>query len=119
MTELKSGELKRFGLVKKEESDDILAQPGVVGYVKVDNVGIKTIVSGQYAESLGDFLNYFCEIANLIGDSFGMDPMEEGQIRSDTITAVCFPRDEITGIILDAKIKPEEFFLKNPVDELP
>jgi predicted regulator of Ras-like GTPase activity (Roadblock/LC7/MglB family) len=92
-----------------QDHQAILTKQGILAYVKVDQSGLAVIVEGQYATQLSEFIGYFYEMANLIGDTFGMDPLEDAFIKSDKINTFCVPLTDNTlvGIITDHGMKPE------------
>ena len=88
---------------------EINAFPGVSGFVECDKMGSVLQAEGDDAETYGGVLGYFEQMANLIGESFGLDSIEEAQIITPSRCALCLPKaDKSVGVIYDPKTKLKE-----------
>jgi len=87
--------------------------PGVLGVIECDESGTILQEEGDEVEALGQVLVFAHQIADLIGESFGLDGLEEGHIIGKSMTAVCVPRGASDlGVLFDnkasiAKLLPE------------
>lgn len=80
--------------------------PGLISLVECDEGGVIIQSEGDDAETLGNVTVYFHQMAALIGDSFGLEGMEEGRMFGKNMTAVCLPRDHSTlGALFESKAK--------------
>lgn len=83
--------------------------PGLLSLVECDPQGEIVQAEGDNAETLGNILLYFKQMADLIGDSLGLEALEEGRLMGKSVTAVCLPRDDesILGALFESKAKIE------------
>lgn len=86
---------------------EVLDQPdleGVVAVVTCDATGDILHAEGNDAEILGGIASFISEMAALIGGSFGLDTLEEGQLLGRNTTAVCLQRGEtVVGILFEGR----------------
>lgn len=96
-------------LISKPLIDQLSGLPGVQGIVHTDDAEGTSTHTGTEAEALGDILTYFRQVCSLIGDSFGLEELEEAQLSSKAISALCIPLEGQTlGVILHPKAKTSE-----------
>lgn len=92
-----------------EDALGIPQQPGVLGLIECDETGAVLHAEGDDAEALGQVLVFVHQVADLIGESFGLDGLEEGHIIGKSMTAVCVPRGgSDLGVLFDNKAKITE-----------
>lgn len=78
--------------------------PGVLGLIECDEVGNVLHAEGEDPEALGQVLVFVHQLADLIGESFGLEGLEEGHIVGKSMTAVCVPRGgSDLGVMFDNK----------------
>ena len=86
--------------------EEITSLPGLIGVVKCDDSGEIESYTGEEAEMLGTIVPYFCDLANLVGESFGLDEVQEATLVGKNITCVIVPTTEDTGAyIFESKAK--------------
>ncbi|WOO39527.1 hypothetical protein [Rubellicoccus peritrichatus] len=85
------------------------ASNGLIGYIECDQTGEILKSEGDDIEALGSVLIYFQQIADLIGESLGFEPMEEARIIGRSTTTVCLAKNDSTlGVIFNSRAKIEE-----------
>ncbi|MGE9294828.1 MAG: hypothetical protein ACQKBV_00860 [Puniceicoccales bacterium] len=78
--------------------------PGVLGLIECDESGTVLMQEGDDVDALGQVLVFIHQISDLIGESFGLDGLEEGHLIGKSMTAVCVPRGgSDLGILFDNK----------------
>lgn len=98
---------------KNESMENVLSHPDIKGWVAIRNDGSQHVASDDSAETLGDVLIYFNEIAELVGSTFNLEKPDEIHMVCDDLTAVCLPGSkETVGIIFDKNTRPNEFLAK-------
>lgn len=84
----------------------IMEYPGVKGFVECDKMGTVLQAEGDDAETFGGVVGYFEQMANLIGESFGLDAIEEAVIICSSQCAIALPKaDKSIGVLYDPKTK--------------
>lgn len=79
---------------------------GLIALVSTDDNGELVHTEGEDAEILGGVVAYLGEIASLLGNSFGLDEMEEAQLLGKNTSAVCVNRgDRYVGFLFEGKTK--------------
>ena len=87
-------------------SDKDFDIPGIVGFAVLDEAGEVSLSSGEEAEGLETVAPYLTHMANLIGEPFGFDVVEEAHLVGKHTTAVCVPHDEeIIALLCESKAK--------------
>ncbi len=77
---------------------------GVLGLIECDEAGNILHADGDDPEALGQVLVFVHQLADLIGESFGLDGLEEAHIIGKSMTAVCVPRGgSDLGVMFDSK----------------
>ncbi len=98
---------------KNETKNQVLSHPDIKGWVAIRNDETQYVASDKNAEQLGDVLIYFNEISGLIGETFGLDKVDEIHIVCEELTAVCLPGvKETVGVIFDKDTRPNQFLAK-------
>ncbi len=98
---------------KNETKSQLLSHPAIQGWVAIRNDGTQNVASDEIAERFGEVLIYFNQITELIGETFGLEKLDEIHIVCDELTAVCMPgRKETVGILFDKDTNPNEFLAK-------
>ncbi len=78
--------------------------PGVMGLIECDETGQVLHAEGDDPEALGHVLVFVHQVADLIGESFGLEGLEEGHIIGKSMTSVCVPRGgSDLGVMFDNK----------------
>lgn len=86
--------------------EKLLGTQGVTGLVEVDNDGLITEARGDEAELLGNALVFIGQMADLIGETLGMDSHKEVVVRGKSQSAICLPTDDgLLGILVNSKVK--------------
>lgn len=80
---------------------------GLLSLVECDSRGTILQAEGDNAETLGNVLLYFKQMADLIGEAFGLEELEEARLVGKSVTAVCLPRDEevLLGALFENKAR--------------
>lgn len=82
---------------------------GLIGYIECDQTGEIIKSEGEDIEALGSVLVYFQQMADLIGVSFGFEPMEEARVIGRSTTTVCLAKTDSTlGVIFNSRAKIDE-----------
>ncbi|MCC5839330.1 MAG: hypothetical protein JJT96_04325 [Opitutales bacterium] len=68
-----------------------LESKGFIGAIECTDTGVTIQSSGEEVELLGQVLGYVTQIGNMIGESFGLDNLEEAHLIGSNTTAVCIP----------------------------
>jgi hypothetical protein len=87
----------------------IMQTPQVVGYVQCSDAGDVLVQEGNEIDALANVLAYFHQVANLVGESFGLEGLEEAQIQGKAMTVVCLPHHGgAAGILLNSRARLNE-----------
>ena len=79
---------------------------GILGSVSCNSLGDITASSDNDAETLGTIMPYVSDLASLVGDSFGLDELQEAIFTSKDFSCAIIPGDEeIDGYIFEPKAK--------------
>lgn len=68
---------------------------GMYGYVVVDDSGRRVEEVGRVNQSLREYLPYFNQLSELVGDSLGFDDTEELILFGKSRHAICMSIDEL------------------------
>ena len=94
-------------MAETKQQNYILGRPGfegVMGVVASSEDGEVFLSEGEDIEAFGDILVYFRQMCDKLGESFGLDDLEEGQIIGRSITAVCVAgQNADVGILLNSR----------------
>jgi predicted regulator of Ras-like GTPase activity (Roadblock/LC7/MglB family) len=84
----------------------IMKAPQVVGYVQCSDSGDVLVQEGNEVDALANVLAYFHQVAGLVGESFGLEGLEEAQIQGKAMTVVCLPHQGgAAGILLNSRTR--------------
>lgn len=98
---------------KNKPEGQVLSHPDIKGWVVISNDGSQNAASDKFAEQLGDVLIYFNEVSDQIGETFGLDKIDEIHIVCEEHTAICMTgRHETIGVIFDKDTRPNQFLAK-------
>lgn len=87
----------------------IMQAPTVIGYVMCSDSGDVVEQAGEEVAMLSTVLVYFQQVAGLIGESFGLEDLQEAQIQSKSLTVLCVPHSGGSfGVILSSRAKINE-----------
>jgi len=87
----------------------VMQAPNVLGYVLCSESGDIIEQEGGEVAVLATVLVYFQQVAGLIGESFGLEDLQEAQIQSKALTVLCVPHNGgAFGVILSSRIKINE-----------
>jgi hypothetical protein len=87
----------------------VMQAPNVLGYVLCSESGDIIEQEGSEVSVLATVLVYFQQVAGLIGDSFGLEDLQEAQIQSKSLTVLCVPhKGGSFGVILSSRTKINE-----------
>ncbi len=67
---------------------------GFIGAIACSSNGTIIDATSDELEVFGSILGYITQVADMIGEPFGMDSIEEIQLESANTRAVCLPQDE-------------------------
>jgi hypothetical protein len=89
--------------------NEIMKLPGVIGCASCNVNGTTDESFGDEAEVLSNVLIYFQQMADLIGESCGLESLTEAHLMGQSLTAVCLPRgDNTLGVLFGPKAKPAQ-----------
>lgn len=71
-----------------------LKQNGFIGAVECNSSGTILDATSDELEVFGSILGYISQVADMIGEPFGMDSIEEIHLSGANTTAVCIPQED-------------------------
>lgn len=71
-----------------------LKQQGFIGAIACSANGTILDATSDDLEVFGSILGYITQVADMIGEPFGMDSIEEIHLAGSNTTAVCIPQEE-------------------------
>ena len=77
----------------KEYEMETLAEQGLIGAIVCSENGSIVECTSDDLEVFGNILGYVTQIANMIGESFGLDEVEQVHIKTFHTLGVCVPQD--------------------------
>lgn len=87
----------------------IMQAPNVLGYVQCSEAGDVIVQEGNEVDVLANVLVYFQQVAQLIGESFGLEDFQEAQVQGKSLTVVCLPHQGgAVGVILNSRARLNE-----------
>ena len=87
----------------------IMQSPNVLGYVQCSDSGDVIVQEGSEVDALANVLVYFQQVAGLIGESFGLEDLQEAQIQGKALTVICLPhKGGAVGVILNSRARVNE-----------
>ncbi len=65
--------------------------------------------TGAEAEALGNVLACLLQLSTLVGDSFGLENLEEAHLSGKTLGIICLPGDASTlGLVVNSRARAAE-----------
>lgn len=81
-----------------------LKEQGFIGAIASDSTGAVIESTSDDIEVFGGILGYITQVADMIGEPFGMDSIEEIQMVSANTTAVCLPQEgDNLGVLCNSR----------------
>ena len=96
---------------------DHLTSIGYIGAIECSTSGSILEASGDDLEVFGNILGYTSQIANMIGEPFGLDAVEEVHLVGTNTTAICIPQEESNLGILCSNRANTEQILSELIDQ--
>lgn len=91
------------------DTTELVDIPGVVGFVECCESGTILNSAGDESEILGNVLVYFGQMANLIGESLGLEGLVEAQFSGRSLSVLHLPAGESDfGVIMDSKVRASD-----------
>jgi len=93
-----------------EDADtEHLTRLGYIGAIECSASGSILEATGEDLDVFGQILGYTAQIANMIGEPFGLDSVEEVHVVGTNTTAICIPQDESNlGILCTNRANTEQ-----------
>lgn len=88
------------------ENIDIVAleEEGFIGAVTCSADGSVIDATSDDLEVFGSVLGYISQVADMIGEPFGMDSIDEIHFESANVKAACIPQDDDTvGVLCNSR----------------
>jgi len=86
-----------------------LKQQGFIGAIACSSNGSTIDATSDDLEVFGSILGYITQVADMIGEPFGMDSIEEIHLAGANTTAVCIPQEEGNlGVLCSNRANVEE-----------
>lgn len=86
-----------------------LNERGFIGAVTCSSNGSITTATSEDLEVFGSILGYINQIADMIGEPFGMDAIDEVQLVSSNTVAVSIPQDDgALGLLCSSRSNVDE-----------
>jgi hypothetical protein len=83
---------------------DELGDRGMIGAIACDASGTVLEATSEDLEVFGSILGYITQVADMIGEPFGMDAIEEVQMEAANTKAVCIPNEgEVIGVLCNSR----------------
>jgi predicted regulator of Ras-like GTPase activity (Roadblock/LC7/MglB family) len=93
----------RFGMFENINQRE-LEEVGFIGAIICGSDGSVVEATSDELEVFGSILGYISQVADMIGEPFGMDSIEEIHLESANTKAVCIPQeDEILGFLCNGR----------------
>lgn len=71
-----------------------LEEAGFIGAIACTTSGDVVEATSDELEVFGSIMGYITQVAEMIGEPFGMDSIEEIQLESANTKAICIPQEE-------------------------
>ncbi len=86
-----------------------LSDRGFIGAIACSTNGSIIEATSDDLEVFGSILGYISQIAEMIGEPFGMDSIEEIHLTSSNTVAICIPQEEGSlGVLCTNRANTEE-----------
>ncbi|TVP78168.1 MAG: hypothetical protein EA353_08905 [Puniceicoccaceae bacterium] len=77
---------------------------GFIGAIRCASNGAIIDATGDDLEVFGNILGYISQVADMIGEPFGMDSIEEIHIESANTKAICIPQEDSSlGVLCSSR----------------
>lgn len=87
---------------------ETLEEHGFIGAIACDSSGSTLEATSDDLEVFGSVMGYIIQIADMIGEPFGMDSVEEIHLESSNTRAICIPQeDDCLGILCASRANVE------------
>lgn len=81
---------------------------GFIGAIRCASNGSILDATGDDLEVFGNILGYITQVADMIGEPFGMDSIEEIHIESSNTKAICIPQEDGSlGVLCNSRSNTE------------
>jgi len=93
------------------ENIDLVAleEEGFIGAIACNTNGSIIDATSDELEVFGSILGYITQVADMIGEPFGMDSIEEVHFESANVKAACLPQeDEAIGILCNSRANVDQ-----------
>lgn len=85
-----------------------LEDQGFIGAIACDAGGSVIEATSDDLEVFGSVLGYMSQIAEMIGEPFGMDSVEEIHLESSNTQAICIPQEDgCLGVLCNSRANIE------------
>jgi len=86
-----------------------LEERGFIGAIACSSNGTVIESTSDDLEVFGSVLSYISQVADMIGEPFGMDSIEEVHLESANTKAVCIPQEEeCLGMLCHSRANVDE-----------
>ncbi|CAA6678823.1 MULTISPECIES: hypothetical protein [unclassified Lentimonas] len=86
-----------------------LTEQGFIGAIASNTNGNIIEATSDDLEVFGSILGYITQVADMIGEPFGMDSIEEVHLSSSKTHAVCIPQEDGNlGVLCDNRANVED-----------
>ncbi|ADE53202.1 hypothetical protein [Coraliomargarita akajimensis] len=86
-----------------------LSERGFIGAIASNSSGAIIDATSDDLEVFGSILGYISQVADMIGEPFGMDSIEEIQMAGTNTTAICIPQDgDCLGVLCSNRANTDE-----------
>jgi len=104
-------------VIFEDANTEHLSRLGYIGAIECSTSGAILEASGDDVEVFGQILGYTAQIANMIGEPFGLDAVEEVHLVGTNTTAICIPQEESNLGILCSNRANTEQILSELIDQ--
>lgn len=85
-----------------------LQEDGFIGAIACNSSGSIIDATSDELEVFGSILGFISQVADMIGEPFGMDSIEEIHFESSNTKAICIPQEEETlGVLCTSRANVE------------
>ncbi|MDQ8195477.1 hypothetical protein QEH59_13665 [Coraliomargarita sp. SDUM461004] len=86
-----------------------LKERGLVGAIACTSTGSVIDATNDELDVFGSILSYISQVADMIGEPFGMDSIEEVHLISSNATAICIPQEgDCLGVLCSSRANIDE-----------
>jgi hypothetical protein len=92
---------------------DELTEQGFIGAIAANTNGQIAEATSDDLEVFGSILGYISQVADMIGEPFGMDSIDEVHLHSSKTVAVCIPQEEGNlGVLCNSRANVEDILVE-------